>query len=155
MNWERLWLLVIMGLLVVALCRMLSPCNVSSQELQTVCQGQTCADEATFDEVEESTFLATGYAIGHPYSTVTKMGKPVMNRGYMKLGELDIFTIAVDPRVIPLGSVVYIEGLGLGMATDTGTKIKGNRIDVCFTTMRDAMRFGAKSIKVVMLRSGL
>lgn len=40
-------------------------------------------------------------------------------------------TIAVDPKVIPLGSTVYIEGLGTFKAHDTGGAIKGNKIDVC------------------------
>lgn len=39
-------------------------------------------------------------------------------------------TIAVDPRVIPLGSRVYIDGYGEFIAEDTGSSIKGNRIDI-------------------------
>ena len=39
-------------------------------------------------------------------------------------------TIAVDPRVIPLGSKVYIEGFGDFIAEDTGGAIKGNKIDI-------------------------
>lgn len=39
-------------------------------------------------------------------------------------------TIAVDPRVIPLGSKVYIEGYGDFIAEDTGGAIKGNKIDI-------------------------
>ena len=38
--------------------------------------------------------------------------------------------IAVDPRVIPLGSRVYVDGLGWKIARDTGSAIKGNKIDV-------------------------
>src|SRR6185312_15520406 len=39
-------------------------------------------------------------------------------------------TVAVDPRVIPLGSTVYIQGLGVFKAEDTGGAIIGDRVDV-------------------------
>jgi uncharacterized protein YabE (DUF348 family)/3D (Asp-Asp-Asp) domain-containing protein len=40
--------------------------------------------------------------------------------------------IAVDPRVIPLGSKVYVEGYGYAVAGDVGGAIKGDKIDICF-----------------------
>lgn len=43
-------------------------------------------------------------------------------------------TIAVDPSVIPLGSTVYIEGIGLRVAQDTGGAIKGHKIDILLHT---------------------
>ncbi|GAA3326735.1 hypothetical protein GCM10020331_063860 [Ectobacillus funiculus] len=44
--------------------------------------------------------------------------------------------IAVDPKVIPLGSKVWVEGYGEAIAGDTGGAIKGNRIDVLKTNTR-------------------
>jgi len=40
--------------------------------------------------------------------------------------------VAVDPRIIPLGSQVYVPGYGVGLAGDTGGAIKGKRIDLGF-----------------------
>ena len=59
--------------------------------------------------------------------------------------------VAVDPRVIPLGSRVYVEGYGPAIAGDTGGAIKGHRIDVCFPTRGEALRWGRRTVKVVVL----
>lgn len=60
-------------------------------------------------------------------------------------------TIAVDPRVIPLGSKVKIEGRGdvVYVAEDTGGAIKGNKLDIYFETHQEALNFGRqKNVKV-------
>jgi resuscitation-promoting factor RpfB len=56
--------------------------------------------------------------------------------------------IAVDPNVIPLGSKVYVEGYGYAIASDTGGAIKGNRIDVFFSSQSRAESWGRKTIKI-------
>ncbi|MEO6025698.1 MAG: 3D domain-containing protein [Candidatus Binatia bacterium] len=53
-------------------------------------------------------------------------------------------TVAVDPKVIPLGSKIYIEGLGERIAEDTGGGIKGNHIDVYLGTVPQAVHFGVQ-----------
>ena len=60
--------------------------------------------------------------------------------------------IAVDPRVIPLGSRVYVEGYGEAIAGDTGGAIKGNRIDVLVGSDSAANKWGRKSVKVKILK---
>jgi uncharacterized protein YabE (DUF348 family) len=59
--------------------------------------------------------------------------------------------IAVDPRVIPLGTKVYVEGYGYAVASDTGSAIKGNKIDVFFASKSDAYRWGRKKVKIKIL----
>lgn len=58
-------------------------------------------------------------------------------------------TIAVDPKVIPIGWWVYIEGLGFRRAEDTGGAIKGNKIDVYYDSVKHALNFGRKKGKTV------
>lgn len=53
-------------------------------------------------------------------------------------------TIAVDPRVIPLGSLVYVEGYGQAIAADTGGVIKGNIVDVYLNSNEEAISWGRK-----------
>jgi 3D (Asp-Asp-Asp) domain-containing protein len=59
--------------------------------------------------------------------------------------------VAVDPHVIPLGTRLYIPGYGLAVAGDTGGDIVGHRIDLGFDSMRDAMLFGRRAVKVYRL----
>ena len=54
-------------------------------------------------------------------------------------------TIAVDPKVIPYGSKVFIPGFGWRVAEDTGGAIKGNRIDILVEDEEKAFRLGRKS----------
>ena len=59
--------------------------------------------------------------------------------------------IAVDPRVIPLGTKVYVEGYGEAVAADTGGAIKGNKIDVHMESVNSCNSWGRKNVKVTVL----
>lgn len=60
-------------------------------------------------------------------------------------------TIAVDPWVIPLGTRVFVDGYGYAVAEDIGGDIKGNRIDVFFTSESEANSWGRRSVNVYIL----
>ncbi|HHX51706.1 MAG TPA: DUF348 domain-containing protein [Clostridia bacterium] len=59
--------------------------------------------------------------------------------------------IAVDPKVIPLGTRVYVEGYGYAQAQDTGGLIKGDRIDLFMDTEKEAREWGRRVIQVHVL----
>lgn len=67
--------------------------------------------------------------------------------------------VAVDPKVIPLGTKLYIESsdggkswtYGYCIAGDTGGAIKGNRVDLCYNTQRECVNFGRRSATVYIL----
>jgi 3D (Asp-Asp-Asp) domain-containing protein len=67
-------------------------------------------------------------------SGTTASGRPVSRSG-----------IAVDPRVIPLGTDVYIAGEGTRTAIDTGGLIKGNRIDIWRPSANECRDFGRQT----------
>lgn len=58
--------------------------------------------------------------------------------------------VAVDPRVIPMGSKLYVEGYGEAIAADQGGAIKGNRIDLFFDSKAEAHNWGMRSVKVTV-----
>lgn len=93
-----------------------------------------------------SSFEETGKAPGDPLYGITASGVKA-RRG----------VIAVDPRVIPLGTRVYVElpgktpDYGFAVAADVGGGIKGNRVDLYYESKADAMQFGRRNVKVYIL----
>jgi 3D (Asp-Asp-Asp) domain-containing protein/peptidoglycan hydrolase CwlO-like protein len=59
--------------------------------------------------------------------------------------------VAVDPRIIPLGTKLFIPGYGEALAADTGGWIKNDRIDLCFESLEECFRFGRKKIRVYLV----
>ncbi len=91
-------------------------------------------------------FQSTGKNPGDPYYGITRSGTRVRPG-----------VVAVDPRVIPLGSTLYVESqgrsasYGISHAEDTGGAIKGDRIDLYYESRSDALRFGRQPVKVYVL----
>jgi 3D (Asp-Asp-Asp) domain-containing protein len=91
-------------------------------------------------------FVATGYSANDPIQgtdSVTATGKDAYEG-----------IIAVDPKIIPLGTEVEIKDLGTFVAEDTGGKIIGNRIDIFFSSKAEAKKFGKQGIWLRMVTDG-
>lgn len=128
------------------------------------------AEEEEKDLLEDATPLlveATAYCPGTPGSGCPiRKGHPSCTgkyaNGYTATGVRakagdgtieDPHIIAVDPKVIPLKTLVYIEGYGYARAEDVGGAIKGERIDLLFDTHKEALQFGRQKIEVFILNN--
>ncbi|XLP24752.1 cell wall-binding protein EntB [Bacillus toyonensis] len=98
----------------------------------------------------ELTVVATAYT-ADPSENGTYGGRVLTAMGHDLTANPNIRIIAVDPKVIPLGSKVWVEGYGEAIAGDTGSAIKGNRIDVLMGSKSKAMNWGRQTVKVKIL----
>jgi 3D (Asp-Asp-Asp) domain-containing protein len=100
--------------------------------------------------------VATGYTAGyestgkhpeHPQYGITYSGVKVRRDLYS--------TIAADKNVFPLGTVLYIPNYGYGVVADTGSAIKGNKIDLYFETVEDVYQlWGKQKLEVYVIKKG-
>ena len=88
-----------------------------------------------FAYTRKETFEATAYTGGGRTASGTRA----------RVGE-----IAVDPRVIPLGTTVYVEGFGVRVAEDTGGAIKGHIIDIYMSSGSECRRWGRRNVTVYL-----
>lgn len=94
----------------------------------------------SYERAKVLTMQSTGYT-RFENTNRTAMGLPA------KFG-----VVAVDKRVIKLGTRLYVEGYGYAIAGDTGGAIKGNRIDLCFDEYQQAIRWGRRPVRVHILK---
>jgi 3D (Asp-Asp-Asp) domain-containing protein len=101
--------------------------------------------ESDIDDIAESPALSgrsfTARLSAYAHGTRTASGTPV------RWG-----VVAVDPRVIPLGSRLMIDGFdSVFVAEDTGGGVRGNHIDIYFPDRAEAIRFGIQHRTVTVL----
>lgn len=88
----------------------------------------------------DATFESCGKHPDHPQYGITYSGLRVRPG-----------IVAVDPKVIPLGTYLYVEGYGEALAADIGGAIKGNRIDLYYESPSDVSKYGKRTVKVYVL----
>lgn len=86
------------------------------------------------------------------YWAVRGVGRTYTASGRKAVRDPDGYsTIAVDPKMVPYGTRLFVEGYGFAIAADTGSAIKGEKIDVYFNTYREACNWAVKYVKVYIL----
>jgi len=60
--------------------------------------------------------------------------------------------VAVDPKLIPLGTKLHVPGYGPGLAADVGYAIKGKVIDLWFPSMTRARQWGRRTVMITVYR---
>lgn len=102
--------------------------------------------------VSRHSLRSRGLDIGHTLNVVAtayypgggREGGPITATGHkVKKG-----VIAVDPRIIPLFTRVYVEGYGEAIALDTGGDIKGYHIDLAFNNRSEMNEWGKRKIRI-------
>jgi 3D (Asp-Asp-Asp) domain-containing protein len=92
---------------------------------------------------------STGKGPGHPEYGITYSGVRV------KRDEYAFSTIAADPKVFPIGTVLYVPGYGYGVVADTGSAIKGKKIDLYFDTKDQVFKeWGKRTVTVFVVKKG-
>lgn len=97
----------------------------------------------TYEYTKALTLEATAYTDvdGDKWAGITATGRPTF-----------VGMVAVDPKVIPLDTILYVEGYGIAIAGDTGGAIKGHDIDLFMNTRSEARAFGRRDKKVYILK---
>ena len=95
-------------------------------------------------------FLCTAYCT-EEYPHICGTGDGITASGEkVKAG----ITVAVDTSIIPLGTIIYIEGVGIRIAQDTGGSVKENKIDVAVETHQDALSWSGYGYHKVYILGG-
>jgi len=113
-------------------------------------------EEITYNEVKNKTKPETNFNIEENDNYIimiatayTKSIEEGTHKGITRSGtQVSRGTVAIDPRVIPLGTKIYVEGYGHAECLDTGGDIKHNRIDLYMDSKEECFEFGRREVKV-------
>ncbi|TMW72509.1 3D domain-containing protein [Alteribacter natronophilus] len=113
-------------------------------------------DSLDWSAYPSRTVTATGYTAGiestgkteaHPQYGITFSGVRVKRDLYS--------TIAADPSVFPIGTILFVPGYGFGVVADTGSAIKGDKIDLYYETVDDVYsQWGKQTLDVFIVELG-
>ncbi len=109
-------------------------------------------------QLEAISVIATGYTAGvestgktpeHPSYGITYSGVKVHRDADA------VSTVAADPKIFPIGTLLYIPDYGYGIVADTGSAIKGNKIDLYYNSVDEVYNeWGKKEVEVYVIEKG-
>lgn len=123
---------------------------VKFKEVKKVAKVKLKTDNDLIQRLSNSNFLGK-YVITF-YSTETCVPGKVCHTATGTVPK-HMHTAAVDPNKIPLGSSLYVEGFGVLKAEDTGSAIKGNRIDIYIANHAQAIKLGRQMQNVYVINN--
>lgn len=126
---------------------------VANEPVKKDKQEKPAAKPANQEKKEEAPSNDKSFSVtSTAYTVASAGGSGVTATGINLKNNPNAKVIAVDPSVIPLGSLVYIEGYGHYIAGDTGGAIKGKKIDVFVPTHEEASRWGIRTVNVTIVK---
>ena len=117
---------------------------------------QTLENKLDFSQYPKHQVVATGYTAGYE-STGKNPDSPAYGITYSGVKvKRDLYsTIAADLTVFPVGTILFIPEYGYGVVADTGSAIKGNRLDLYYETVQDVYNeWGKKTVEVYVVEVG-
>jgi 3D (Asp-Asp-Asp) domain-containing protein len=116
----------------------------------------TLEESVNWEQYPKNTVVATGYTAGvestgknpgHPGYGITYSGVKVKRDLYS--------TIAADTSVYPIGTILFIPNYGYGVVADTGSAIKGNKLDLYYDTVEQVYdEWGKQTLDVYVVQVG-
>lgn len=147
-------MLVLLGPLFAMACEA-SPADDKHRRTKHEARATSASPQST-KNLHHIRVVATGYTAGVE-STGKKPGHPQYGITYsgVKVRRDYVSTIAADPKVFPIGTVLYVPGYGYGIVADTGSAIKGRKIDLYFETRKQVFKqWGKRQVTVYVLKRG-
>ncbi|TMU84533.1 hypothetical protein FGG79_16770 [Bacillus sp. BHET2] len=116
----------------------------------------TLEESVDWDQYTTHTVVATGYTAGVE-STGKNPGDPLYGITYSGVKvKRDLYsTIAADTSVYPIGTILFIPRYGYGVVADTGSAIKGNKLDLYYETVDEVYNeWGKQTLDVYVIQMG-
>ena len=121
-----------------------------SVTIPTVTENQQ--SQTTNNKTEEKTANSTGKNVGGFSATAYCLRGRTASGGSVRKG-----IVAADPRVLPLGTRIYLNAGGYSgsyVVADTGGAVKGRKLDIWVPNCSEAIRFGRRAVSVNILGRG-